>query len=405
MVFNVWTLDNSFNIRINGTYLTTPNETEYFSAATSNSQVEFLDGTMFPGVWTITGSQVDPIIRMVVSKTGTIKLYGSRTSGGALEEMRLRSGSFNTINLNANSTNTFQVGQQVNGQTFITGDYGTLNEDPTNCDSDGDGVSNNLDLDSDGDGCPDAKEAGVNGTLTNGTIINTTNNASSGAYSTTGVANAIAVGPYGINGLANGVETSVDAGTISYTNNYNRYALDKNINFCIDSDGDGVSDAVDIDDDNDGIRDYIEQGSCPVISSTGLTFTGSTNSVRFNGNSISAASTSNGAWQTAYSNQSLALPIHLEFRDNGLISYEMIGLQPVNGTKTLANYNDDAYKIYFNTRLGLDNQLSRILSNKAKSNPKRIVFAAIGQGGAHRKVEFNFRFSAAGSCRYLTSIC
>jgi malate dehydrogenase (oxaloacetate-decarboxylating)(NADP+) len=37
--------------------------------------------------------------------------------------------------------------------------------------------------------------------------------------------------------------------------------------------------------------------------------------------------------------------------------------------------NWDAYEIELNKRLGLDNQLSRILSNKAKSNPKRIVFA------------------------------
>jgi malate dehydrogenase (oxaloacetate-decarboxylating)(NADP+) len=35
----------------------------------------------------------------------------------------------------------------------------------------------------------------------------------------------------------------------------------------------------------------------------------------------------------------------------------------------------EGYKIELNKRLGLDNQLSRILSNKAKSNPKRIVFA------------------------------
>lgn len=35
----------------------------------------------------------------------------------------------------------------------------------------------------------------------------------------------------------------------------------------------------------------------------------------------------------------------------------------------------DAYAIELNKRLGLDNQLSRILSNKAKNNPKRIVFA------------------------------
>ena len=36
------------------------------------------------------------------------------------------------------------------------------------CDTDNDGIPNQFDLDSDGDGCPDAKEAGVIGTLRNG---------------------------------------------------------------------------------------------------------------------------------------------------------------------------------------------------------------------------------------------
>jgi len=35
----------------------------------------------------------------------------------------------------------------------------------------------------------------------------------------------------------------------------------------------------------------------------------------------------------------------------------------------------DAYKIEMNSRLGLDNQLSRAIGNKARQNPKRVVFA------------------------------
>jgi malate dehydrogenase (oxaloacetate-decarboxylating)(NADP+) len=37
--------------------------------------------------------------------------------------------------------------------------------------------------------------------------------------------------------------------------------------------------------------------------------------------------------------------------------------------------NWEAYEIELNKRLGLDNQLSRVLGNKARSNPKRVVFA------------------------------
>ncbi len=41
--------------------------------------------------------------------------------------------------------------------------------------------------------------------------------------------------------------------------------------------------------------------------------------------------------------------------------------------KTITDW--DAYKIEMNNRLGLDNQLSRVIGNKARQNPKRVVFA------------------------------
>jgi hypothetical protein len=45
----------------------------------------------------------------------------------------------------------------------------------TATDTDNDGIANNFDLDSDGDACPDAKEAGILGTLLADTISNLVN--------------------------------------------------------------------------------------------------------------------------------------------------------------------------------------------------------------------------------------
>ncbi|MCX6293476.1 MAG: hypothetical protein NT127_04175, partial [Sphingobacteriales bacterium] len=131
-------------------------------------------------------------------------------------------------------------------------------------DLDGDGIPNHLDLDSDGDACPDAKEAGVIGTLTTGSVVNLANlNAAAGtATSTTNnVANAVVVGNYSTNGFADALETSTESGNYSATYNYD-YAINKLLNACTDTDSDGVSDLIDIDDDNDGILDAVESPTC-----------------------------------------------------------------------------------------------------------------------------------------------
>ncbi len=125
-------------------------------------------------------------------------------------------------------------------------------------DVDGDGIPNSLDLDSDGDGCPDAKEAGVSGTLLVGNIVNGIPNAT-----TPNVSNAIAQGPYGSNGLANSLETNDSSiASTSYLSTYISNATSAVLNACSDTDGDGIFDLVDIDDDNDGILDAVEAPSC-----------------------------------------------------------------------------------------------------------------------------------------------
>ena len=131
-------------------------------------------------------------------------------------------------------------------------------------DLDGDGIPNHLDLDSDGDACPDAKEAGVIGTLTTGSVVNLANpNAAAGTVTSTtsGVSNAIAGGSYGANGFANALQTATESGLYSGTYIYD-YAITKTFNACADTDSDGIADLVDIDDDNDGILDAVESPTC-----------------------------------------------------------------------------------------------------------------------------------------------
>ena len=67
-----------------------------------------------------------------------------------------------------------------------------------------------------------------------------------------------------IMGLANEVEGGSDTGTITYTSTYNPLALDM-VGDCVDTDGDGILDNVDVDDDNDGIVDAIECSSASSI--------------------------------------------------------------------------------------------------------------------------------------------
>ncbi|KAI9550003.1 hypothetical protein GHT06_003268 [Daphnia sinensis] len=108
-------------------------------------------------------------------------------------------------------------------------------------DSDGDGKNNHLDLDSDADGCSDALEGG-----------STTNTTADFKFTSS----------FGSNGLADALETTADNGNINYTSTYNPYATSKVLAVCVDSDGDGIKDLVDIDDDNDGILDAVESPEC-----------------------------------------------------------------------------------------------------------------------------------------------
>ncbi len=120
-------------------------------------------------------------------------------------------------------------------------------------DTDGDGIPNAQDLDSDDDGCPDALERNGN-TLVyadlnpNGSINAAVNTDSTSAYYGTSVSQVFTEG------------STYDATVVADQCG----PCDPSNPQYLDSDGDGIGDACDLDDDNDGILDLVE---CPYTDS------------------------------------------------------------------------------------------------------------------------------------------
>jgi hypothetical protein len=149
--------------------------------------------------------------------------------------------------------------------------------------TDGDGLSNRLDLDSDGDTCPDAVEAGT-------TFIST-----SGVANAAKISTSVIPAPYDANGFANGLETGSGSGIYKGTYSYD-YAVNASFSACLDTDGDGITDINDIDDDNDGILDVIEMSNCntsllitPSAATSSPVYGGSTADRTINGSGFSGS--------------------------------------------------------------------------------------------------------------------
>ena len=216
-----YSLDNSFNITINGTNIATEFQ---FQPGASGNFARFDDGYTYgrngvPQVWRMTGTPTNPIIRVVIDADGDLELYGSRYSGGPLVDLTLDSPP-NITTWNVSGNNIINIGQSLTGPTNM---MGQIRFNPE-CDTDGDGIFNRFDLDSDNDGIYDAIEAGHSQVHTNGSVN----------------------GPVGTDGIPNTVQTDPN---------------DKGINYILqDSDSDGIVDSRELDSDADGCIDVLEAG-------------------------------------------------------------------------------------------------------------------------------------------------
>jgi|26BtaG_2_1085354.scaffolds.fasta_scaffold00030_51 uncharacterized repeat protein (TIGR01451 family) len=132
-VFDIYELDNSFNMNINGILITTQ-EIQFQKSGGLTQNIRFADGTIWENgviqdIWKLRGETNKPIVRVEISSLGAISIYGSKVSSSSptysLEPLELFEGnSFNAIVWNENEPNTIIVTQNVIGATLMDG-YGS----------------------------------------------------------------------------------------------------------------------------------------------------------------------------------------------------------------------------------------------------------------------------------------
>ena len=165
---DLYALDNSFKININGTDLV-DDELQFQIGPSTPADSDLIyasDGTRFgrngnPQIWNINGGPGDPIVRLKMSPDGQVLILGKRFTNSILEQLIVQPGDpqFNNITWNQNATNMVTISQEVVGPTYINGQIFGLD---CNNDTDGDGTPDYLDLNSDDDLCPDAIEGDEN---------------------------------------------------------------------------------------------------------------------------------------------------------------------------------------------------------------------------------------------------
>lgn len=135
-IFDIYDLDNSFNMEINGVKLA-EKEIEFQKSGPGGQNIRFQDGTIWeqggiPDIWNLNGDKDFPIVRVVISPTGKVAMYGSKTSYGELHRLVLFNGNkFNVFPFNVKTSdaaknvenNKIKVTQNMIGTTEIEG-YG-----------------------------------------------------------------------------------------------------------------------------------------------------------------------------------------------------------------------------------------------------------------------------------------
>lgn len=133
LVIDFDSLDNSFNLQINGVELFVggpagaPNELQFQIPGTAGQTVQFADGDRYeidtPAVWQLGNTNSEPVVRLEINPDGTIALFGVKANNGPLEPLAL----FNGLTVN---TDAIAAAWNDSGSNVIT--FSQFETGPTN---------------------------------------------------------------------------------------------------------------------------------------------------------------------------------------------------------------------------------------------------------------------------------
>lgn len=130
-VFDIFRLDNSFNMFINEDVISS-REIQFQSRNTAGINIRFQDGDQYEldteEFYKFRGDQDNPILRVIISPSGEVSIYGSKESYGKLYPLELFNGAeFQTITWNPTDENQVMITQIVAGPTVMDGvGYGLI---------------------------------------------------------------------------------------------------------------------------------------------------------------------------------------------------------------------------------------------------------------------------------------